>query len=175
MGEMQSVLLNQGVSYDPTIADSIEVVLYEATAPYSIVASDSAVLHTNGTAHCVFPALNGNYYIGIRHRNALFTWSAQPVSISSSTVASYDFTNAANKAYGDNQIEVETGIFAIFSGDLNADENVDLFDVLQVENDITNFVYGYASTDLNGDGNVDLFDTLPLELNLLNFVYSIHP
>ena len=74
-----------------------------------------------------------------------------------------------------NQINLGNGIWGIYSGDFNQDENIDLIDILIQENDISNFVYGYSSSDINGDGNVDLLDSPLTELNVTNFIYSAHP
>ena len=126
-------------------------------------------------ATCTFTsAASGNsYYIVVKHRNAVQTWSANPVLMSAST--SYDFSNLAAKAYGNNEVLVASGIWALYSGDINSDENVDLLDASQLESDINNFEFGYQSTDLNGDGNVDLLDSPILELNINNFIFSNHP
>ncbi len=153
--------------------DDITVELHTDIPPYTMVASSLARLKTDGTAACLFPLLNGNYYIVIKHRNGLETWSANPVFISSNT--NYDFTIAANHAYGNNQIEVEPGIWAFYSGDINQDENVDLLDLSIQEADISNFEFGYYATDINGDGNVDLLDLPLLEANINGFVFSTHP
>jgi hypothetical protein len=88
---------------------------------------------------------------------------------------SYNFSTAASQAYGDNQVEVSTGVWALFSGDIVIDENIDLLDLGFLETDISIFAYGYISTDVNGDGNVDLLDSPTLEANISNFIFSYHP
>ena len=112
------------------------------------------------------------------HRNAVQTWSANPVAIGS-TLASYDFTTAASQAFGDNQIDISPAqngsVWALYSGDIVVDENVDLLDLGALENDISNFAFGYLSTDINGDGNVDLLDSPTVEGNISNFIFSYHP
>jgi hypothetical protein len=122
----------------------------------------------------VFPPLSGHYYIAVKHRNALQTWSADSLLLGP-TPANYDFTTDITKAYGNSMIQVENGIWAFFSGDVNLDENIDLADLGSVDMDIFNFAYGYEASDLNGDGNVDLLDTNPLEDNIPNYIFSIHP
>ena len=72
-------------------------------------------------------------------------------------------------------IEVESGYWALYTADLNSDENVDMLDLAGLEADISNIMYGYFSSDLNGDGNVDLLDVPIMETNLSNFVSSSHP
>jgi len=83
--------------------------------------------------------------------------------------------SSTNNAYADNQVEVEPGIFAIFSGDLNQDGYIDPFDYTILEIDNLAFAYGYVVSDLNGDGFVDPYDYVIFEKNNLNFVSSIHP
>lgn len=84
-------------------------------------------------------------------------------------------TSAPNNAYGDNQLEVEPGVFAIYSGDMNQDGYIDPFDYAILEADNLSFATGYVVSDLNGDGYVDPFDYSIFELNNLNFVSSIRP
>ena len=174
-GMMLPVLANQGELSSSTACDSIDVELHEGSS-LALVQNIRTLLHQDGTAHCIFQNLNGNYYIVIKHRNAVQTWSALPVTIGA-VPASYDFTTAASQAYGDNQFDVSGNgtIWAFYSGDIVVDENIDLLDLGLLEFDISNFAYGYLLTDLNGDGNVDLLDSPVLELNLSNFVFSNHP
>jgi hypothetical protein len=134
----------------------------------------TAVLHTNGTATAVFSsAVSGNYYIVVKHRNALQTWSASAMPFPAT--ANYNFSTAITQAYGSNQIQVASGVYAMYSGDVAIDENMDLLDLGSVESDISNFLFGYLATDLNGDGNVDLLDGPVLEANISNFVFASHP
>jgi len=171
---MLPVLANQGEATTATATDSIDVELRNATAPYAMVQSVRTVLHQDGTAICSFISVSGSYYIVVKHRNAIQTWSAAPVAMGA-LPASYNFSTAVNQAYGDNQVEVATGIWAFFSGDVEIDENMDLLDLGLVETDINNFEFGYRATDINGDGNVDLLDSPALEANINNFIFSNHP
>jgi hypothetical protein len=165
---MASVLLNEGVSTNNLLADSILVELRNASAPYSLVASTNTVLHTDGSASATFSGVvaNGNYYIVIKHRNSIETWSASPISISTSTTSTYDFSTSANQAYGSNQKEVENGLWALYSGDINRDGAIDAFDYLLQAPDIVSGASGYLNTDLNGDGAVDAFDYLIIAPNI---------
>ncbi|MFM7014731.1 MAG: dockerin type I domain-containing protein [Bacteroidota bacterium] len=88
------------------------------------------------------------------------------------------FANAqtsTNNAYADNQAEVEPGVFAIYSGDINQDGYIDPFDYSILQTDILTFAFGYVDSDLNGDGYVDPYDYAIYQQNSLNFVSSIHP
>jgi hypothetical protein len=170
---MQSVLANQGEASTTTACDSITIELRAPTAPYTTVQTIKAVLNTSGLVTCTIPFLSGSYYIVIKHRNALETWSANPIPMD--TMVNYDFSTSVSQAYGSNQVQVSPGTYALYSGDLNSDENVDLLDLGILENDIPNFSFGYFATDINGDGNVDLLDVPIVENNINNFVFSNHP
>jgi len=168
---MKPVLVNQSAGSNPLLTDSITVELHTTT---SLIASTKTALMVDGSSACNFPSINGSYYIVIKHRHALLTWSANPILLGA-LPATYDFTTAANKAYGNNMNEVEPGIWALYGGDNNQDENIDLFDFSILDADIYNYAFGYQTTDINGDGNVDILDWLMLQPNINGFVYSIHP
>ncbi len=174
---MQPVLFNQGIETNPlsTSVDHVTIKLHAITPPYHIIDSFTGILSTNGQLSCYFSqAILGNsYYLSIHHRNSIETWSATPIVITSQ--GNYNFSNAVTKAYGNNLIEVEPGIWAIYSGDINQDENLDLIDLSILEADINNFTFGYNASDINGDGNVDLLDAAPVETNVNGFVFSAHP
>lgn len=173
---MRNVLYLQNVIASPSNqTDSIIIELHQSASPFAKVSETKTMLLTNGNATVNVPLnlIGNNYYIVIKHRNSLQTWSAAPVNIKA--VTNYDFSTAANKAYGSQQQQVQTGIWGIYSGDIFQDENIDLLDDALLENDIATYQFGYKSTDINGDGNVDLLDAPVLETNVNNFIYSIHP
>lgn len=80
-----------------------------------------------------------------------------------------------NNAYGDNQKEVEPGVFAIYSGDINQDGFMDILDQSVLDNELQNFSSGYVPSDLNGDAFVDILDQAILDNNVLNFIGVISP
>jgi hypothetical protein len=164
---------NQGGSMNNLLTDSINIELHNAQPPYELLETTRAELMTDGTVNCQFMSPSGTYYIVIRHRNTITTWSAAPVFIASGVY--YDFSSDAANAYGYNMTEVEPNVWALLTGDLNDDENVDLLDLSLLENDIYLFNYGYLNSDINGDGNVDLLDPPIMESNVSNFVFSVHP
>lgn len=171
---MTPVLMNEQVSTSSTDVDLINIELHQSVSPYALVDTKTAMLHTNGTCSSSFNASSGSYYVVVKHRSGLETWSANPVSLSS-TPTTYDFTTAASKAYGNNMIEMDPGHWAIYSGDVNIDQNIDLIDAGSLINDVNGFYFGYYTSDLNGDGNVDLLDLALLSDNIGNFVYSNFP
>lgn len=167
-GMMQPVLNNQGLSNPTTQCDTVIVELRNTTIPYTTAYSFTGILLTNGTLTCTFPAgaMGNSYYLVVNHRNAMQTWSAAPVLMSGSPA--YDFSTAATQAYGGNQVQVATGVYAFFSGDVNQDFSIDAFDYLIMDPDIANGNGGWLATDLNGDGSVDAFDYLIYDPNGYN-------
>lgn len=174
-GLMQPVLQNQLGSGNSTITDEITVELRKVTDG-TLRASKNVNLNTNGTTQVQFDGdVIGNYFIVIKHRNTIQTWSSGAINISPLTTAFYDFTTSTSKAFGDNQKEVAAGVYALFSGDVNQDGILDLLDYFDWENDYNNFSTGYFATDINGDGLVDLIDSISIEVNTNNFIFSQFP
>lgn len=157
------------------IADEIVVELHHADDPYTIVAEPYYVgVHTNGTAQLSIPAsFDAGYYIVIRHRNSVETWSIGPVSFSGSIVT-YNFTDAASRAYGNN-LKAIAGSFVIYSGDVNQDGVVDSADMIPVDNDAAIYLSGYLATDVNGDGIIDTADITLLDNNSASYIGVIAP
>jgi hypothetical protein len=171
---MRSVKLNQGASASATDVETITLELHNAVS-FELIETSTANLQTDGTAVVTFNNTpHGFYYIVAKGSNFIETWSALPQSIGL-TPLSYDFTTTASKTYGSNMSQVEPGVWAFYSGDVNQDESVDPTDYSLWETDTNNFAFGVFATDLNGDGNVDPTDYSIWEQNSNIFVYSIHP
>lgn len=83
-GMMNNPLYTNGLSTDPTDADLIQIELHEAFAPYTSVSSLTTVLKTDGNAIALFPGAvyGGSYYVVVKHRNSIETWSKFPVVFS---------------------------------------------------------------------------------------------
>jgi hypothetical protein len=137
--------------------------------------SSKGVVNTNGTVAISFPnsTLDSSYYIVIKHRNAIETWSAAPVAINNNTI--YNFTTAASQAYGDNLSNMGDGVFGIYSGDINQDGSIDFSDYpdLDIANNLG--VLGYNVNDLNGDASVDFNDYPLLDINSNNGIIAMRP
>ena len=77
---------------------------------------------------------------------------------------------------GDNQVAVESGVWALFTGDINQDDFIDSNDFPDLDTDIFNGVaLVYTTTDLNGDGFVDSNDFPVLDNNIFNEVAAVYP
>jgi hypothetical protein len=152
--------------FSGTAVDSLSVLLANPTAPWAFVYQAHGVLvNASGNLSLTIPSTySGSYYIAIRQRNSVETWSAAPVSFAGSTI-SYNFTTSAGQAFGNNEKRLipESSIFAIYMGDITSmgtgqDGYVDIFDNNADFNAGQSGAYGYLATDLTGDGFVDIFD-----------------
>lgn len=174
---MQSVMMNSGVARS-TInqVDTIQVEFRSSSNPSVIVGSDKTVLNVNGGALVSFAnSLAGQFvYVVIKHRNSVETWSAGPVQLSAGV--SYDFSSSSSKAFANNMFEVEPGVWALFTGDLNQDGFIDASDYPSYDSDNNSGVlFEYVPTDLNGDGYVDASDYPLFDVNNNNGVMAFYP
>lgn len=166
-------------SYDPLTdlmqKDTVRIYLRNISSPYSLSDSSIALLDSNGTGNFdFFNAVNSvPYFIVVRHRNGMETWSGSGNFFTSGSL-SYDFTTAASQAFGNNQM-LRGDKYCIFNGDVNQDNAVDLTDIVSVFNDAGTFVSGYVNTDLTGNMFVDLSDITIAYNNSANFVHAIRP
>ena len=145
--------------------DTVTVELRNTSAPYSLV--DQAKINLNSSGQGTvkfFNALNETpYYLVIKHRNALETWSASAQTFANNTM-SYDFTSDASKAFGSNLKLVGTK-WCIFGGDINQDGVVNTQDLNSVFLDNVSGTTGYTSSDLNGDYYTDIDDLSRVFMN----------
>jgi parallel beta-helix repeat protein len=164
-----------------TQCDYITVELRSDMAPYAVVYSQEVILSTTGTATVNFPtcaAIGTDYYIVIKGRNIVETWSASPQS--AAYAYSYNFDNSAD-AFGSNMNTV-FGVPAIYSGDMDdvnmnglgdgVVDNAD-FDAWLIDSEA--FTEGYIRTDLSGDAVTDNIDFAIWLTNSINFVEVLKP
>ena len=154
----------------PIVCDTIEVSLADASSPHSILYSVKGIINTSGDGSFNFPGvlLGSSFYIVIKHRNTLETWSDVPVALSS-PVNNYDFTSAVSRAYGNNLVNLD-GHYAILSGDVNKDGIINFNDLSNIETNVQLFLYGYLPQDLTGDSLIESADYSLVENNLLKVV-----
>jgi hypothetical protein len=159
-------------------SDVVDWVLLELWSnPSSLAARRAALLKSDGTAvdldgvsPVVFSGISsGSYYIVVKHRNSIETWSPAAVNI-----AAYDFTSAQSQAFGGN-MKLNGTKWCIYSGDVNQDGLADLSDLISIDNDNANYVSGYTNNDVNGDGLVDLSDLILVDNNNADYVCKIVP
>ncbi len=155
--------------------DTVNVELRNAASPFNLIESDLGIGGQGSANQFEYSnAVNGiPYYIAVKHRNSIETWSEHLLSFQADTLT-YNFTTASNQAYGNNMKQVGS-IWSFYSGDVNQDEVIDLTDIVSVFNDAGNFVTGYVNTDLTGNMIVDLTDITIAYNNSANFVHLIRP
>lgn len=160
--------------------DTVRAYLRNAKSPYNITDSSKAVIDsvsfTGNFKFNVAPA--GTYYITVKHRNSIETWSKVGGEVyDPMKLGSFDFTFDQSQAYQNNMSSLNSSPtkFAIFSGDPNQDGVIDVQDVGIVDNGASSFLTGYALADLNGDNVVDIQDLLIAENNSFNFVTKATP
>jgi hypothetical protein len=169
-------LLSLKINFEAcTMQDTISVELRNSSSPYNLVESQTGIggLGIAGTVRFSSAANGTPYYIVVKHRNSIATWSGRTPQFVGSNV-SYDFTSGAAQAFGNNMVDVG-GMWSLYTGDVNQDGVVDLTDEGLIDNDAYNFTSGYVVTDLNCDGIVDITDESYADNNAFNFVGVIAP
>jgi len=165
-------------------SDTATAYFRNSATPYVLVDSSKCLINSFISESLVvigaFKMLNvptGNYYIILKHRSGLETWSKTSVAYLLGDNLSYDFTSDSSKAFGGNMKQVDWSPirYGIYSGDVNQEGSIDGSDVGLIENDAANFVEGYTRTDLTGNNFVDGVDLLIAENNAFNFVRLIRP
>jgi hypothetical protein len=146
------------VSMD-TVADTVYVELHNTASPYDLEYRTFCLLNTAGSGSAEFPqpALMQSYYIVLKHRNHLETWSATPFYFDTPDTT-YDFASAATAAYGSSTVLLKPGIYGIPAGDINQDGSVDLTDFTLMGASMSNHYNTYRREDLSGDRYVESAD-----------------
>lgn len=160
-----------------SIKDTSRVYLRSYVSPYPLIDSSKTVMDSvTFKGLCFFNnAPTGTYYLVVKHRNGIETWSKNNgENLVKGTLTNYDFTNDSSKAYGSNQIK-KGSIYCIYNGDSDHDGIIDATDVSLIDNDATNGTSGYVSTDLTGDNYVDADDQSVVDNNSLISVTVITP
>jgi len=159
--------------YNGSIADVITVELHNPGSYGTPVFTHANVnLNQNGTAVAYLPE-TGIYYLTIRHRNHLETVSASTINLS--VTNSYNFTDAANKAYGSNQKQLASGVWGIFAGDLNQDGFVNIVDRDQANSAFNLSLTGYITQDSNGDGFANIIDRDIANAGFYSSIQAVKP
>lgn len=157
--------------------DTVIVSVRSAVSPFSVIESRKVYLDTAGKKSVNFnmPVEELNYYIFVEQRNSVRAWSRSGGDSFTSGSMTYDFTTGINKAYGNNQILINSKAY-FYSGDVTYDGYIDLADVLLIYNDGLIFTTGaYVLSDLNWDQYTDLTDQLISHNHSVQFVSEKFP
>jgi len=156
--------------------DTVNVILRGSLSPYGRVDSSKFRLNSNGFGIANFLNTTGGiyYYVVVKHRNSLETWSKNAQLLNSGQPNTYNFTTLSVQAYGNN-LKYKNGRWCFYSGDINQDGIIDATDFSRVDNDISFFAQGYVVSDIDGDNFVDGADMAYVDNNAANFVTAIRP
>jgi hypothetical protein len=161
------------------MSDTLTVFLRNSTSPYAIIDSAKGKIDSINFVK-IFPmnnAVTGSYYVTVKHRNTIETWSNVAVSFTKGGKTSYSFITAATQAYGNNmtQVKISPVRYAAYSGDVTQDGFVDLSDVTDIFNDAFSYTSGYKVTDITGNDDTDLSDIVICMNNASLSVSKITP
>ena len=157
------------------VKDTARVYLRYNVSPYNIADSSKAVLDSAGNGTFTFNRIGNesNYFLIVKHRNSLESWSFTSKYFYNNTL-NFDFTINKSSTYGSNSVLSGTK-YCFYSGDVNKDGTIDAADISKVDNDITNSVSGYVQTDVTGDNFTDASDMSIVENNVSLGVSVILP
>ncbi len=159
------------------INDTFRVCLRNISSPYNIVDSSKALIDSVSlTGYFAFKnATSGTYYISLKHRNSIETWSKSGgITFAMNSHMNYDLTSSVSQAYGNNLIPKGMK-YCTYSGDTDQDGIIDASDISIIDNDVILSLSGYLDSDLNGDYITDAGDMSIAENNSLNNIVKIIP
>jgi hypothetical protein len=142
------------------VSDTVKIELRKHTAPYDVLDSVFTVVDSTGNSVAEFNSitLTDSFYIAVKHRNSIETWSNFPLIFNDGTIQ-YDFTIDSTMAYGNNLVK-KSGRWCIYSGDVNQDGVINSNDLMLVYYDNVSGSIGYINTDINGDGYCEVSDVV---------------
>ena len=157
------------VTGNNAIVDWVVVELRTPGAPYTVLATRSALLQrdgdvtgTDGVSPVAFVLGNGEYQVALRHRNHLGVMTATAVALSS-TAATVDFRSVATGTWGTNARKTIGSTRALWAGNARLDGQVKYTGsnndrdpiLIKVGNTAPNgSVNGYFPEDVNLNGSV---------------------
>jgi hypothetical protein len=170
---MRQAMNDQGAQFSSGIADTLAVELHDAVSPFSVAYTFNNInLYTDGTItiNDIPLSISGSYYLVLKHRNSIETWSSDIINFNSSGIIRYNFTDASSKAYDNNMKLMQGNVYAVYSGDVIKDGLVDGSDLAVIDNATINILKGYRTEDINGDGLVDGSDLVIIDNNSTSIV-----
>jgi len=176
-GRMNQAMGAAGPQFNDGIADTIRLELHNASSPYGVVyAFGNLNLHIDGTINALIPGnIISSYYLVVKHRNSMETWSSNIIDFSENNPVNYDFTTSADKAYGGIMKLMPGNVYAFYAGDVTQDGLIDGSDLSALDNAIIAVQVGYYPEDINGDGHVDGADMAIIDNNSLAVVFVRRP
>ena len=153
--------------------DTVRLYLRRAVSPFEIVDSSKGVIDSVNFSNVFsfFSTLNGNYYLVVKHKQCIETWSkfGGENLVRDTSIYNYNFTTSSSQAFRNN-MKLKGTKYCLYSGDVDQNGIINLTDAILIYNDAFNFEYGNAVNDLNGDNIVDLNDILIVNSNMNSFI-----
>ena len=90
-GTLNPVLFDRGLHPSNMAVDSVIIELHNAMQPFALVYSGKQLIDTNGNINLIIPGMfnGGIYYIALKTRNGIETWSKNAVTLGNNT--NFDF------------------------------------------------------------------------------------
>jgi hypothetical protein len=111
------------------------------------------------TTDVTLPALDGSYYLVLRHRNHLAGMSASAMMFTNSPASLFDFSSGLDRWYGtdpNRAVQLGTGVYGMPAGDADGSGTVEASDRSATWN--ARNQSGYLNADCNLSGTVDASD-----------------
>ena len=158
-----------------TIMDTLQIEIRDYISPFNLIEHRIIYFDTLGRSASFFYNLKNNtpYFLVLKHRNSIETWSAASNLFSAGYLA-YDFTANASNAYGSN-LTLKSSKWCLYSGDVNQDGKIDSIDVNIISNSAVSYPNGYLITDLDGNNFTDISDLSVCDNNAFKNVIVIKP
>ena len=157
---------------NPDIVDWIKVTVMDGSTELSkhsfFVDKNGDMIDTSGNAGIVIKDAPQICDIAVFHRNHLTIMTPSQLNLTATGIATHDFTTGLAQAWddvsntiNDAMVDLGSGIFGCWRGNVNSDTNVNVIDLLGAKIAITPNQAGvYEDGDLNMDGNANVIDLL---------------
>ena len=150
-------------------AGAVDWVLLQLLEPSSgqVIASCSDFIFRDGRIGTVGDSIGvvgftgieaGLYFIIVQHRNHLPARTATTLYLDHGITPAWDFTASAGNNSLPSSTEVETGVWAVYGGDVDNNHRLDTSDYVRWYNSFYHHDSGYVLSDLNMDAVVDTLD-----------------
>lgn len=178
-GVLRVKLLPEGfysINDDKMNGDYAVVLLRRNSCPYEVLESTRCWIDSSGNIETFFWDVpdGQQFFMEIRHRNSISTWSANGFNQFLNREFYYNFTLSPSMAFGSN-LMLKGVRWCFFGGDVDQNGFIDGIDMGMVDNDASIFAIGKITTDLTGDNTTDATDLAIVDNNALQFISTIRP
>jgi hypothetical protein len=176
-GVQATLLYNLGISNQSNDVDSMKLVCLDSTGVSFF--ETYGISNRSGWVEFGIPTVHQSKraYLSIRHKSSIPVFSESLINLAGQD--SIDLSSSRQWIYEDGANDplavTLDATRALYTGDLNQDGTVDIFDAQLAENEAALFSFGYQTGDLNGDGTTDIFDLQLLENNGARFIFAASP